>query len=288
MFIGVTCLTDCYDDNARGRIFNRNTALLGAATELIPIRSEADLLAAPMNLVDFLSAGRPVSGIEPSGRNVLQANIARREKTFGKEANGVPFCYFFHGEHLVVSTYTPGFFRLAQALGLVDSVEMLDIHTVLDWAIGEGYLTRPEADEIEWSQFRSLEFVPLVSRLLLERGERVPSFTEVLGEHPGATGIVQRVDNFGNLFTDLLPGDVDFQPGGRLSLYAAGRRIPCYRRLAEVPKGQTAAVIGSSGYVPRRFIMVTIQGGSAERNLAVKPGDKLVFLDDDELAVANG
>lgn len=273
----VTYFQDCIDNNAINRLKRKIHAYTGGTTDVIPIEHMA---AVGMDLVDMLQASRIVSNLKPLGRQIILANMARRELSHGVYRNGPPFCYFKVGEGksevLVVSTFTEDFLTLAHRLGIVEEVNLLEIHDVLESAIKNGHMRADEAEEIEFSQFRSLDFVPLAARLLTHSPFWLVSEVRHLGDPPPPKGIALRFDNFGNIFTDVLPEDVGFEPGGKLTL-VTGEEINCYKYLADVPPGELAAVIGSSGYAQKRFIMVTIQGTSAEAYLDIHtPGDAII------------
>jgi S-adenosylmethionine hydrolase len=134
-----------------------------------------------------------------------------------------------------------------------------------------------QADRINHTQFRSLEFLPLVAYWLLN-GRPVPSTTQPLEEKHDTRGKVWCVDSFGNAKTTLLPEDVAFEEGKNVVL-ADGQTAVCHRRLADVPQHTSALTIGSSGYAKDRFLEVVVQwrddgfhasdSAAARHNLAV-------------------
>jgi hypothetical protein len=156
----------------------------------------------------------------------------------------------------VVSTYEGHCLALARDFGIVNEVELVDVPTVTAAAVAWGDLSAAEAEKINNTQFRSLEFLPLVAYWLWQ-GKPVPSQKRSLVELPGVKGQVWLVDNFDDVKTTLLPKGVDFKQGKSVTL-ANGETAICYRRLADVPKGVTALTIGSSGYGRHRLLEVAI------------------------------
>jgi hypothetical protein len=196
---------------------------------------------------------------DTSRENIVLVNVApRAEDVKQKWDNGTPFCYFRIDNTLVVSTYEGHCLALARYLEIVNEVELLDVPTVTAAAIKWGDLTAEEAEKINHSQFRSLEFLPFVAYWLW-KGKSVPSKKQSLAGLPSPKGQVWQIDNFSLVKTTLLPEDVGFEQGKQVVLHD-GEVATCYRRLADVPKGITALTIGSSGYGSRRFLEVAIGG----------------------------
>jgi hypothetical protein len=251
-----TIITDCADDLARGRQELRFASLFGARPTFLgvgsyePIEAAGDLLDALDVLINFPIANQ-------TQENIVLVNVAPRgEDVQQKWDNGTPFCYFRIGKTLVVSTYEGQCLALARDHGIVSEVELLDVPTVTAAATEWGDLTPAEAQKINDSQFRSLEFLPLVAYWLWQ-GKPVPSVTQPLHELPSAKSAVWHVDNFGNVKTTLLPADVGFEQGKQVTL-ANGQVATCYTRLADVPQNTLALTIGSSGYGPHRSLEIAV------------------------------
>lgn len=252
-------ITDCADDNARTRQQLRFSSLFGVQPAFFGLGAEAPDIQAAGNLLDQLDAlsHLPASRKEKQ-QNVILVNVAPRgEKIKRNWPNGTPFCYFYINNTLVVSTYAGRALEVLRQQGLVTSVELLDIPTVVAAAVEWGELTKEQAAHITKTQFRSFEFLPLVTYWLTE-GQKVPSTTEELPEHPDLRGKVWQIDNFGNAKTTLSTEDVDFKDGKILTL-SDSSKATCYTHLADVPKDATALVIGSSGLYDRRFLEVVVQ-----------------------------
>lgn len=269
-----TIITDCSDPNAAGRQIARFAELLGVQPTFIGVEGEHADLAAAGNLVDRLgdATDLPTSAANPSG--VILVNVAPRGEKKNGDDNGTPFCSFWAGEILVVSTLRGRSLSLAQRLGYIEnnSVAVYNIPDVTAEAVKWGELSERQASRINDTQFRSLRFSPLVARWLLD-GKGVPHREEKLEPD---TDIVNRawfIDNFGNVKTTLSPEDIGFEADKEVVL-ADGRRIACYRRLADVPKGESGLVIGSSHL--DGLLEVVVQKGKAAKRHKFKVGSKVL------------
>jgi hypothetical protein len=230
--------------------------LFGVKPIFVGVESYEPLEAAG-NLIDLLDVLVNFPLGDRGRDSIVLVNVAPRgEDVQEKWDNGTPFCYFKVGRVLVVSTYEGHCLALARDLGIVREVELLDVPTVTSAAIKWGDLTTKEAEKVSHSQFRSLEFLPLVAYWLWQ-GKPVPSRKWSLDALPSAKGQVWFVDNFDDVKTTLLPEDVGFEQGKAVTL-ANGETAVCYRRLADVPQNITALTIGSSGYGRHRFLEVVI------------------------------
>lgn len=275
-------INDCSDDNARSRQELRFKSLFGVQPTFIGVGGEAPGLEAAGFLVDQLDALGRLPASRQESAAVILVNVAPRGgKTKEIGDNGTPFCYFRVGKALVVSAFAGECLSLVKKLGIVDEVELLDVPTVTADAVSWGELTTQQAERINHSQFRSLEFLPLVAYWLCTR-KPVPSAKQRLKFGPNK-GQVWFVDNFGNAKTMLLPKDVGFVKGRKITL-ADGATVTCYRRLTDVPKDQSALTIGSSGYKDDRFLEVVVQwrdngfngSSSAKDRHGLRPGSHLL------------
>ncbi|HWG28534.1 SAM hydroxide adenosyltransferase [Actinospica sp.] len=269
----VISLTDCTDPNAVARQTARLAALFGSTPTLLPLCGADPEGTTALTLLDVLRSTELLGGAgEPT---VVLVNIAPRD---GHWPNGVPFCYFRVREHLVISTLNPRVLAPVRRYLGVDAVEVTDVREVLEAAAaGWAEFTQAQVDEIARTQFRSLWYVPLLARWLVD-GRPVPSRTELIAEGAGSAPRVAVVDNFGNCKLDV--------PADQLPGYAAGGSIPvldgesgvprevaCYPRLVDVPRGEPGVITGSSGY---GFAELVIRGGSAARLFGLREGDALL------------
>ena len=278
----IISLTDCTDPNAVARQSARLAALFGRTPTVLPLCGADPEGTAALTLLDVLRSTELLGGAgEPT---VILVNIAPRD---GHWPNGVPFCYFRVREHLVVSTLNPRVLEpLRRHLG-VEAVEATDVREVVEAAAaGWAEFTPAQVDEIARTQFRSLWYVPLLARWLVD-GRPVPSRTnaltgeltgELTGADVGAEPRVAVVDNFGNCKLDLpaeeLPG---YAAAGTVPVYdresGVVREVSCYPRLVDVPRGEAGVITGSSGY---GFAELVVRGGSAARLFGLREGDALL------------
>ena len=274
----IISLTDCTDPNAVARQSARLAALFGRTPTVLPLCGADPEGTTALTLLDVLRSTELLGGAgEPT---VILVNIAPRD---GHWPNGVPFCYFRVREHLVVSTLNPRVLEpLRRHLG-VEAVEATDVREVVEAAAaGWAEFTPAQVDEIARTQFRSLWYVPLLARWLVD-GRPVPSRTnaltgELTGADVGAEPRVAVVDNFGNCKLDLpaeeLPG---YAAAGTVPVYdresGVVREVSCYPRLVDVPRGEAGVITGSSGY---GFAELVVRGGSAARLFGLREGDALL------------
>ena len=106
-----------------------------------------------------------------------------------------------------------------------------------------------------------------------------------LAEPKAAPGQVQGsviyIDRFGNAITNLA-GDLSIltDPRTRVRVPHRLRLLPIRGFYQAVPQGQPLAVIGSSG-----LLEIAINGGSADRTLGLKIGDRIVLQSPTETVV---
>jgi len=268
-------ITDCADDNARARQELRFSTLFGVTPSFLGVSSYNSIEAAG-NLVEQLDVLSNFPLSTKAEKAVILVNVAPRSGEIKKKwENGTPFCAFETKNALVVSTYEGHCLALARDFGITDSVKLFDIPTVTKAAVEWGELTSEEAVRINNTQFRSLEFLPLVAYWLW-KGKEVPSTTQTLDELPSASGQAWFIDNFGNVKTTLTENDIAFEEGKEVTLSNDTIAI-CHRRLADVPSGTTALTVGSSGYGNERFLEVVIgQTGHASESLGFAVGSPIL------------
>ena len=253
-------ITDCaLDANGQNRLWLRANQLYGnISINVVGVRHP---LQAAGNLIDALDQVRGAPGI-------ILLNVAPRHGEGKKWPNGTPFGYFWYENTLVVSTVAGETLSLAKKLGLASETHVLDIPTVMEWAVAEGHMSQEDADPIIKSQFRSLTFQPLVSSWIAQ-GLNVPATAEPMAE--GVPSIesptVWWIDTFGNCKTTVTD---DEELSGKL------KSIRAYDRLRDVPDdGEPAVIVGSSGFDGKRFYEIVIQGKSAAEKLGLSIGSDL-------------
>ncbi|WP_369148961.1 SAM hydroxide adenosyltransferase [Streptomyces sp. R44] len=271
----VVSLTDCADPNALARQSTRIATLFGATPTVLPLGGPDPEGAAALTLLDLLRSTDLIGG--PTQPVVVLVNIAPRD---GHWPNGVPFCWFRHGDHLVISTLNHRVLApLATYLGITE-VHVTDVREVLEAAAaGWAELTPAEIEEMVRTQFRSLWYVPLLARWLAD-GRAVPAQPTAVIQPAEDDVRVAVVDNFGNCKLDRpateLPGYTTAK-----SLLVHNRHegrdieVRCYDRLPDVPLGEPGITIGSSGI---GFAELVVRGGSAAELFGLNQGDQVLRL----------
>ncbi|MFF9853047.1 SAM hydroxide adenosyltransferase [Streptomyces litmocidini] len=271
----VVSLTDCADPNALARQSTRIATLFGATPTVLPLGGPDPEGAAALTLLDLLRSTDLIGG--PTQPVVVLVNIAPRD---GHWPNGVPFCWFRHGDHLVISTLNHRVLApLATYLGITE-VHVTDVREVLEAAAaGWAELAPAEIEEMVRTQFRSLWYVPLLARWLAD-GRAVPAQPTPVPQPVTHDVRVAVVDNFGNCKLDRpateLPG---YSTAKSLLVHnrQEGRdvQVRCYDRLPDVPLGEPGITIGSSGI---GFAELVVRGGSAAAVFGLSQGDRVLSL----------
>lgn len=261
----ITIINDCCDQNAQARQVTRAATLLKCPVSFVGVASD---LAAAGNLIDGLDAaeGRP---------GAVLINVAPRNAKGKKWGNGTPFGYFWYKETLVLSTIDGQALSLVKKLKLAQAIHVLDVPSAVESMIQVGALARELKNQIVNSQFRSYDFSPRVAAFLLSGG-KVESKKCSLDEITDAPQAIWWIDNFGNCKTTLTIEDVGFTSGSTVEMRLGS--LPCYARLKDVPDGQVALIIGSSGIEDQRFLEIVAQGGSAQKHFGLSSGDALFSL----------
>ena len=251
-------ITDCADPNATLRLGLRGQILFGTPPQIAHVRTEIEAAGLLIDALDVASGNEGVIFVNVAPRN---GDVQR------KHHNGVPFGYFLVGRTLVVSTIGPETLSLGARLGIIKTVHIFDIPTVVTWAVASSLLSQSEADDLIVTQFRSLRFAPLVGKWLSETRD-VPSEPVSIDTivNSSCKCRVWFVDCFGNCKT------TQFVCGHEVPERLAGN-FKFYPRLKDVPDdGQPAWIIGSSGYDNNRFLELVVQGRSAAEVLQLRPG----------------
>lgn len=265
----VTIITDCQDENTRGRQLTRANALFGAPANLVGISTDVE---ASGNLVDVLDASDGMPG-------VVLVNIAPRDRAAKKWGNGTPFGCFWYGSILVVSTIDGFTLSFAKKLDIIKELHIFNIPAVTQAFSDELILYAGQREYVLNTQFRSFEFAPRVAKWLLSK-KNVLSDPYSLENIPDMGRKIWWVDSFGeasyggNCKTTISPEEVDFKAGKAVTLEKIGKII-CYDRLKDVPDGEAGLVIGSSGLLGERFLEIVVQGGNAAEKFGLKSGDAI-------------
>ena len=261
-------ITDCHDDNARGRVSGRLESVTGQPSTFVSIPGTLDdaaELAAAGNLVDHLDAlgGR---------RGIILVNVAPRKDDDNE--NGSPFGYFWYGETLVVSTVDGKTLSIAKQLGACEDVYVFDLPASVSAMVDRGFIHPDRKDAVIASQFRSYTFLPLAAHLVREDvvlpADRLALSRITSLEHEA----IWWIDNFGNCKTTLIPARYDLEHGSECDTVFGTLRY--YDHLSDVPDGETALVQGSSGLHMTRFAELVVKGRSAADALSASLGDRVL------------
>ena len=257
-FFGI--VTDCDCRNAAGRQSLRVQSLCGLLPQVIGARND---LEAAGHIIDALDAARCTNG-----EGILLANVAPRDGAREKWQNGTPFCYTYIGKTLLVSTIAGYTLSLVKKLKLVETLYVLDIPTVMKWAVRKRLISSLDAEHATATQFRSYEFQSRVALWIAGRW-KVPAqraqMQEVVPDAPLAVWYVD--DPFGNCKTTVLAEERN------LTRFA---ELDFSERLADVPSKNLSWVVGSSGIGTKRWLELVVQGESASEKLNLKSGSLLI------------
>lgn len=261
--MNVTIINDSRDDNAAGRQKIRVYNLFGVAPHFIGVTHE---LEAAGNIIDALDALGGEKG-------VILVNIAPRNGAAKKWKNGTPFGYFRYRNALMVSAVDGLVLSLVKKFGLCHALRVLDTESATALLAEKEIISPDTTEHIVKSQFRSFDFLPRIGFCLskhptLEIGEPVP-----ITSFPDAPCVVWYIDNFGNVKTTLTVEDVHPDAEGSVATKFGALRF--YGRLKDVPEGEAALIIGSSGLGHKRFLEVVVQGRSAEKEFGLAVGSEI-------------
>ena len=243
----------------------RTATLNDASVSFIGVDDFSDLGAAG-NLVDAIDAF-------DGKRGAVLVNVAPRQNEAKRWENGTPFGYFWYQDTLVVSTVDGRMLSLVKKLGVFESVNVMDIRSVLIKMQMDKMISDEFSDRIALSQFRSYDFAPRIVHYLLQ-GKEAPSVVMHKEDIPDAPHAAWWIDNFGNVKTTLLSSDVGFEAGKRVAL-SIGEFL-CYQHLKDVPDGEIGLIVGGSGIGDQRFLEIVVQGGRASEQVNIAVGDVLL------------
>jgi hypothetical protein len=265
----VVYITDCRDDNTQGRLEAR-VATLFEDSNIVFVGVRDDIEAA-INLVDIIDAYDGLKG-------TILVNVARRDGAAKKWPNGTPFGHFKLGELDIFTTIDGYVLSLVQKLLHHDiTVDIYDIPTVVPHMQG---LDHVHQERIINTQFRSFDYLPRLAAHVMA-GEDLPK-TDQFKQVPIMPKAVCWVDSFGNLKTNVLPEEVNFEVGKNVVVRVSANkqlRLPCYNRLKDIPDNVVAFTVGSSGLGDKRFLEIMQQGRSAAYALGVGSGTLIDYVE---------
>lgn len=258
--MNITIINDCRDENAKGRQIARTSSLIEGNISFVGVNTD---LEAAGNLIDILDSYQDHAG-------VILVNVAPRNGKSKKYKNGTPFGYFKYKNVLVLSSVEGLTLSLIKKLKVVDSIMVLDIPTVLEHWVMEGFVSEELRSHVINTQFRSYEFLPRAAAYLLEKdllGEKL-NIDEILN----APKAVWWVDNFGNCKTTLFKEDV--KEGDIIDTRYGS--FSYTDRLKDVVDDEISIITGSSGLGNSRFLEIVCQGKSASEKLGILSGADIV------------
>ncbi len=267
----VTVINDCKSENDIARQETRLMSLFKVPISFVGVSSDFSVnatLEAAGNLVDVLDAIEDRNG-------VILLNVAPRGEQKKDGYNGTPFCYFKYRNTLVISTVRGNSLSIIKKLGLIDHINLVSVDDAVAFAHHVGLLTKEQANYIPTSQFRSFDFTPRLA-YWLHLGVEVPFEKVDLQVIEDIKPCVWYVDAFGNCKTTILPEEIKTPFGQKIKTNVG--EFVYYPRLKDLPKGETACYIGSSGIGTRRFVEIATQmtPGSAAKALGITVGQEII------------
>jgi hypothetical protein len=255
-------ITDCFDNNSRGRQEARLQALFGRHPSFVAVSDTLDEVAtleASGTIVDILDA-------VGESEAVILANVAPRSGDEKKWGNGTPFGYFRYKNALICTTLSGSMLSLPHKLGLISAYDVFIMDKTLEYMVSGGALEKKEAERVLGSQFRSFDFLPRVAKWLYSGGE-VATEALTLTDIPPAGKRIWTIDNFGNAKTTLCTTEIEEDAVSLDTLFGT---LPIVRSLKDVPDGMPAVTVGSSGIGESRFLEIVVQGKKASSVLGVE------------------
>lgn len=265
----ITVITDCKSQNDLGRQTTRLSNLFNCPINTVGVtpslQSDTAALETAGTLVDILDAS-------DGGKGIVIANVAPRGELH-KWKNGTPFCYFWYKDTLVISTYEGYTLSLVKKLHVTSVVHLVDIEVFLK-DFGDGLLfDSSRKQRIINTQFRSFDFVPYLAKVLF--GGSTVSSTEIkIEEVPSFPECIWYIDDFGNCKTTLLREQLCILTDSNVQTKFGTLRF--YERLKDVPIGEAALYIGSSGIDDVRFVEFCVQRQSAQAKYRLNVGDTII------------
>jgi len=268
----VTVINDCKSENDIARQETRLMSLFKVPISFVGVSSDFSVnatLEAAGNLVDVLDAIEDRNG-------VILLNVAPRGEQKKDGYNGTPFCYFKYRNVTVISTVRGQSLSIIKKLGLIDHVNLVSVDDAVAFAHTVGMLSKEQADYIPTSQFRSFDFTPRLA-YWLHLGIDVPYKKMDLSIVEDINHCVWYVDAFGNCKTTILPEEIKAKFGEKIKTNVG--EFIYYPRLKDLPKGETAIYIGSSGIGSKRFVEIATQmtPGSAAKALGITVGQAITL-----------
>lgn len=253
-----TIITDCFDENAKGRQSARAQTFFNLTPNIIATATD---LEAAGNLIDVIdaTAGKP---------GLIMVNVAPRGGNTRTWENGTPFGYTWYKDTLIVGTVGGLCFSSLKKFELVKEVHVLDTTTATAALLQAGAIDADIAAYIPKTQFRSYEYMPRIAAALLSN-VALPHTTSPISDWPQLPDAIWWIDNFGNCKTTLTENDV----ASNTTIKTHFGSFPFVTQLKDVCDQETAVTIGSSGLLGKRFLEIVAQRNSAAAKHKISVGD---------------
>jgi S-adenosyl-l-methionine hydroxide adenosyltransferase len=268
----VTIITDCKEENEKGRQLTRWASLGFNNINLVGVDSSLGInstIEAAGNLIDILDAS-------DGGEGVVFANVAPRGHIDEDGYNGTDFSYFYHKRTLVISTVRGYTLSLVKKFNLVDKVSVVKLAEVLEQAFTLNLIDRYGVEYIKNSQFRSFDYVPRIAKWIVD-GHQFAVEELSLSTRSDIPNSVWCIDAFGNAKTTITSSETILNHGDMVKTNIGD--LCFYNRLKDIPQGKPGIYIGSSGVGTTRFLEIAVQAkeGSAEKEFGLKTGDEIIL-----------
>lgn len=268
-------LSDCVaptDTNARARLSMLTQGLFGMTPTMHHVNR--------LDVMSFLIADSLTRCPRPG---LVLANIAPRNRAHHYK-NGVPFCWAkLPDDHLVVSTAQPeAFAGLKFFETLPNQVHIVDTRNAVQVMTKEGLVGPELEDDIVNSQFRSLDFEPLLAAAIL-LGINIPTqeFMLLSSKVENPDGTVAFIDNFGNCKLWMHEDAVKKLTENQKVTIRANKQlheVEFHRQLRNVPNNKSALIVGSSGHHGGNHLCELVKnGGSAATHFKLAVGYKVTL-----------
>lgn len=269
----VTIINDCKDGNVIGRQGSRIGSLLGVSPTYVGVGNGL-MENNDLDPAELEAAGCLVDSLDASagGKGIILVNVANRHAKGKKWPNGTPFGFFWYKETLVISTVDGNTLSLIKKLGLTHEIFLMDVATVMHDLVAKGIYSEDIAAHVINTQFRSFDFTPRVGAYLISGGS-VPYESYSMGEVADLEDAVWYIDNFGNSKTTLLREDLTIDSDNTVQTRFG--KVKVYNRLKDVPNGETALIVGSSGIDEKRFVEFIVQGKPSAQVYHLQVGSRL-------------
>jgi len=149
----------------------------------------------------------------------------------------------------------------------------MDIPKALDEMITNGFISDSLRENITNTQFRSYEFVPRVAKYIYDNKD-VTSEKIDIGGVDDMPKVVWWIDNFGNCKTSILKDELNIDSDGFVETKIGKLRF--FEKLKDVPNKEAGLVVGSSGFMDKRFIEVVAQGKRADQHFDLSVGSEIL------------